>query len=406
MFRPTQALAYLGRIASAYLAIIGFVAFLSFAAVYLSRQPGIPLRAESLLLDLGLPALLGAIPGLAALWIAWRTAGRFVHTLYGLESIEQGQGFLSTRFFGHPSAGPYLIVKEGKVASGNDAVKKIGGPGSLVIYNDSAVVLERAGQLTRVKRGPGILPLEPFEKAWDIIDLRPQRWDFPVSAITYDGIPITYHADVSFQVGDTDSDIFKAATCKWVRDAWRTEPDRLMTWTKRVVIGDMEGSLRAILALHTLDDLLDPGCRREVREELERRLTNAAPGLGVKILRVALGDIKLRDRVLQQWTKTWQTERTREIEKALAEGRAMSDRIAMQARAEVRTSMLAYTARMFASVTERGDKLSKGFVVLSFVDMIKRTASSRQLYLPDDIMKTLDMLEKRFKKLDLRGPRE
>lgn len=379
----------------------------------MSYQLGIRPAPQSLLVDVGVPVLLGAIPGLAALRVGWWGTGRFVRSLYELESNGEGQSFLGTCLFGQLTGGPYLVVKEAKIAVGSEAMKKIGGPGGLVLYNDSAVVLERAGKLTRVFRGSATPPfplppprLEPFEKVWDVIDVLPQRWVFKVSAITQDGIPIKYNADVRFRVGDTDEDIFRAATCKWIRDAWRTEPDRLMTWPKRVIIAETEGALRSILARYTLDELIEPDRRKAVRSELEKSLNKSVPKLGVKILHVALGDIELKDQVVQQWLETWRAERAREEEKTVELGRTEAERIKEQARNEVRTSMLIYTARMFAKIAKSDKKdVPRGFIVLSFVDMIKRTTTARRMYLPDDVVRTLNMLEKKFK-AQIHDPRD
>ena len=405
MFDPRRALVYFVKIALAGLLVVGLWFLFSLGAVYLSFQLGIRPWPTSFL-GLGGPVLLGMIPGLTALWIGWQVAGRFVRSLYGLEKDKEGRAFLSTRLLGQMSGGPYLIIKEGRISGGSNVVRKVGGPCGLVLYNDSAVVLERAGRLTRVFRGSHVPPfplppprLAPFEKVWDIIDLRPQRWEFKVSAITQDGIPIKYNADVRFQVGDKEEDIFKAATCKWIREAWRTEPDRVMSWIKLVVIGDTEGTLRSILARYTLDELIRPECRAAVREELENSLRQSTTRLGAKILSVALGDIELKDRVLQQWIDTWQAERAREEAKTIAEGKALGDKIAMEARAEIRTAMLTHTARLFAEMARQGQRISKNLVVLSFIDMIKRTASARSIYLPDDIVKTLNLLESRFKRV-------
>ena len=155
---------------------------------------------------------LGPLVGSAVLLFAEEIAAWFVQDFYGLQTRASARGFLLRPVFGQGSANPYLLVKEGAVdTKGNEVAQKIGGPVLLVIYNDSAVVLEQAGQLTRVVRGPASLELASFEKVWDSLDLRPQRWSFPVNAMTRDGIPITYEADIQFQIGETDDDVFKAA---------------------------------------------------------------------------------------------------------------------------------------------------------------------------------------------------
>ena len=60
----------------------------------------------------------------------------------------------------------------------------------------------------------------------------------------------------------------------------RSEPDRLMIWTKRVIISNTEGGFRAILARYELDDLLDIAIRMEIRNKLLTRLKGAVKGIG------------------------------------------------------------------------------------------------------------------------------
>jgi regulator of protease activity HflC (stomatin/prohibitin superfamily) len=332
--------------------------------------------------------MLGMIPGLVMLWLAWQVAGRFVYALYGLGGPAEGRRYLSTRLVGQMSGGPYLVVKEGKVTFGTNAVKKIGGPGAVVLYNDSAVVLEQAGRLTQVKRGPVFQQLKPFERVWDIINVLPQRWEFDVTAITQDGIPITYPADIHFQIGDTDEDIFKAATSKWIRDAWRTEPDRLMTWIRLVIISQTEGALRSILARCTLDQLIKPEQREVVRQELETNLTNWAPTVGARILMVNLGDIQLKGQILQQWIAAWQSERDSAIQITLADGQAQRTKLTEDARIDVQISQLDHTTRILDEMAAHGINLAH-FVLLDLVDRIQRLSYDRSLYLPDGVINTL-----------------
>lgn len=369
-----------------------FVLFVAFVVGwYLAVSALLSLAGEQLEL---LPALLSGLLVSLAVMLAWRLTARFVAALYDV-SHAQADAFMGYRLLGRSGFSPYLIIREGKIAFGEDIVKKIGGPAGLVIYNDTAVITEQAGRLKRVIRGPAFPSLEPFEKVWDVIDMRPQRWVFSVSAITSDGIPIDYDADVRFQVRDTEQDIFKAATSKWVRDAWRTEPDRLMIWTKRVIIGETEGITRAILAHYTLNQLIDPNCRAAVRDELRAKLSTWAAGIGVEIVHVALGDIRLRGQVVQQWIETWRAEREHQASKIIVEGKAKRAKMLEQARAQVRRHMLDKTIDVFNQAAAAGQRISSRLVVLSFIEMLKRTSFEQSLYLPTDMVKTIDMLQKR-----------
>jgi regulator of protease activity HflC (stomatin/prohibitin superfamily) len=359
-------------------------------------------------LDFWLFVLLNMVPGLVAVVIVCWLAASFVQSLYGLKSKGEGWGFLVHSMFGLPGLRPYLIIKEGAIQGDEDHVlRRVGGPGALIIYNDSAVVLQRAGRLTKVL-GSGFSFLEPFEKIWDVIDLRPQRWEFAVSAMTQEGISVTCHADISFKIDDggqkstletphpmTEEAVFRAATSKWIREAWRTEPDRLMTWTKMVIIGETEGTLRSILARYPLDQLVDPATRRKIQAELEEALHRSVPELGAKIQRVALGDIQLEDEVTQQWIEKWQAEGRRRMMELEARGQAARAAIEASARIQAQVKMIANTAKAFASMAKYGEEIPSRFVILRFIEMIKRTSVEMlgKLYLPYDVMRTFKMLE-------------
>jgi regulator of protease activity HflC (stomatin/prohibitin superfamily) len=355
--------------------------------------------------------LLNMVPGLVAVIVVFWLAASFVRSLYGLKSTKEGGSFLVYRLIGRPKFSPFLLVKEGTIREDEEhALRRIGGPCGLLIYNDSAAITEKNGKLEHVF-GPGVYQLDPFEKVWDVIDLRPQRWEFAVNAMTQEGIPVTCHADISFKIDDegnqstrekpypmTEKAVFKAATSKWIREAGRTEPDRLMTWTKMVIIGETEGTLRSILARYPLDQLVEPDRRRAIRQELEDALRDSVPNLGAKILRVALGDIKLKDEVTQQWIEKWQAEGRRRMMELEARGQAARISIEANARIQAQVKMIANTARAFASMAKYGEEIPSRFVILRFIEMIKRTSVELlgKMYLPYDVMRTFKMLEGRI----------
>ncbi len=360
--------------------------------------------ARSLIRKVGL----GMVPGLlAVVMVAWGSE-RFLHAVYGLDNLGGGLLFLIHRIFGRSTTKkPSLPVVKGKVGDGDEILQKLGGPGSLFVRKDnsSAVILEQAGKLTRVFRGPAFPILKPFEKVWDVIDLRPQRWVYTVPAITQDGIPIEYEADVQFQIGDTDEDIFKAATCKWIRDAERTEPDRLMIWTKRVVIGAMEGTLRAILSHHDLDDLLDTEVRQDINKQLRDSLTeSAANNFGVNVLDVTLRDIKFDGQILQQWFEQWQAKRDREVQRIRTKGEVDRIQARQQARSAVQQQMLDKTVEilnvMVEEYPEAAEHRTQDYIMLSFIEMMMWMSINNPFSEPDKIVKTLENIRMNYR---LRG---
>jgi regulator of protease activity HflC (stomatin/prohibitin superfamily) len=168
-----------------------------------------------------------------------------------------------------------------------------------------------------------------------------------------------------------------------------------MTWTKMVIIGETEGTLRSILARYPLDQLVDPATRRKIQAELEEALHRSVPELGAKIQRVALGDIQLEDEVTQQWIEKWQAEGRRRMMELEARGQAARAAIEASARIQAQVKMIANTAKAFASMAKYGEEIPSRFVILRFIEMIKRTSVEMlgKLYLPYDVMRTFKMLE-------------
>jgi len=334
----------------------------------------------------------GMLPGIVVIVTALLLCANLVNAFFGLNG--GGWQFLTHRFFGRPGFSPYLIVGDGKIVMGVDSVKKRGGPAGVVLRKDSAIILESGGALTRVIRGPGFPTLEPFEKIWDIIDLRPQWWPFKVSAVTRDGIPITYEVAVKFQVGPTDDAVFTAATCKWIRDAWRTEPDRLMDWSKRVIIGDTEGVMRnRILARYNLDELLDARVRQQIRQDLFETLkTGAAQNLGVEIMEVVLQDATFQGQVLDEWAKTWRMQRDLEVAKIEADERLQEIKLVERARSQVRQEMLESAVKTLNAMTKRRKNVPIDYVLLSFIDMVEHIAPAQKVFIPEDNLVKLEKI--------------
>jgi len=233
-----------------------------------------------------------------------------------------------------------------------------------------------------------------------VLDLRPHRWVYDVEAITKDGLPITYAADVRFQIDlqgtleEQEAAIWRAATCTWIRDAWRTEPDRLMTWPKRVIISATEGAFRNILGRYLLDDLLAGQRRAQLRKDLEQALNEALPGFGVRLLSVELGDLKVDDRVVRQWREVWKAEKTRQMHLDLAKGLVDRAQVVEVAKTEVQRDILQKTLERLREIQkDDGEKIPARLVLLSCIEVIKQTQFSLQLFLPRDIISVFDAVQ-------------
>jgi len=393
-----------GQVGGAASWILALLALLALAAALLGRvlTSGTPLTVGSLLWA----ALVGWLPLLLAVLLAVWIAARFAQRFYDLPALKDGFHLLGYLRRDRPDFPPtFSVARQGKVRHHDVLMERVGGPGKLFVASDSAVILQRNGRLTRLLRQPEAGPvqmfqLEPFEKVWDVLDLRPHRWVYDVEAITKDGLPITYAADVRFQIDlrgtpeEQEAAIWRAATCTWIRDAWRTEPDRLMTWPKRVIISATEGAFRNILGRYLLDDLLAGQRRAQLRKDLEQALNEALPGFGVRLLSVELGDLKVDDRVVRQWREVWKAEKTRQMHLALAEGLVDRAQAVELAKTEVQRDILQKTLERLKEIQkDDGEKIPARLVLLSCIEVIKQTQFSLQLFLPRDIISVFDAVQ-------------
>ncbi len=321
MFNFRRVLGFWGRLLAVLIALYALLSLLTVIALQAADKP-----VARWQLDLKLVA--GLILPTLAIVATFVLSIRFMQALYALKSRREVFWYLVHRLFGQANFRPYILVEEGKISTKiNDPdslIVKVGGPGNMVIRKDSAVVLERAGRLTRVE-GPGFPKLKPFERIYDIIDLRPRRWQFPVVGMSKEGIPVTCETDIMMQIQDggeppsgkkpfpmDPNAVFVASTSKWIREAHRPENERVLDWKGLIVVSATEGTLRSILARYPLDRLIGPESpaqehpRRVIRQELEDALHIAADRVGAKILKVELGQVKVRDEVTQQWIEGWQ----------------------------------------------------------------------------------------------------
>jgi len=368
------------------------------------------------------------VPGLAAMFMAYLLAARFVRDLYGLRKLKQGFQFLWRWRFGPLSFGPYLLIKEGDIDKGEDKVlTRLGGPGNLVIYNDSAVVLERAGQITRVERS-SFVPLEAFEKVYRVVDLRPKRKPCRVEAMTREGIPVTCEADISYRIRGGDQEpserlpypmlgreVLKAATCTWKCES-RFSEDGELDWEELIILAHTDGILRSILARYQLNQLIgplgweedEPHPRRAIREELERELKKEARQLGVEILSVNLGDIKVEDEITQQWIVAWKAEWERQCLERRAEGEAEYAFQMETAKAQAQAEMVLELMQALRSLVVDTSTLSARLHLMRVIAMLRRASLDpwTQMFLPARATRALAALQDMIAGIGLGGQQE
>jgi regulator of protease activity HflC (stomatin/prohibitin superfamily) len=407
MFNPQKIARYFLRFFTWVLPVVGAALVLSWVAVSLHRGWSASLR-------FWLPLLAGMVPSLGALLATYLLAARFVQRFYGIETLTEARQVIHRSLFGQFSFGPWRKVAGGMVdeAEGN-ILTRMGGPGSLVIYSDSAVLLQRAGRFTRVEQ-TGFAPLRDFETVYQVVDLRPRRWVYPVTALSREGIPITCQADISYQIDNegvpsteqvpfpvSERRAFRAATCSWIREADLPPEDRVMDWSKRIIISETEGNLRTILARYPLDQLIglaDPSStnhREVIRQELEQMLKGAAPKLAGRILGVELGNIEVQDEIIQQRIDIWRAEWERWAIEREAVGKAKQAELLEDAKTRAQVMLLATITEAFQPMLAQQEAVTSKLVLARLFMVLSRAPSDplTRVNLPKAAIGTLQLLK-------------
>ena len=363
---------------------------------------------------------IGALPGLAALLGVLVMAGQFTKVVFGLKSWWLGFRYAFLCMFGPPGPFPYpyALITEGGVRERDRqkflAHRQLGGPGRLVVFNDSAVVLERYGRITRIV-GPGIVFLERFERVREIIDLRPQVKTYPAEQVivaTRDGILVGTEVTIRFQIKRATTSpssgvaypvdpatLMAAATAHGVRIGPAPGQRMISKWRDRV-LRNVDSTLRDIVAGKTLDALFEPtdvfkDPREEIRQEMLRQLSQSSAGFGAEVLDVMLGPFKpVSSSVERQRLATWQAARQAEDRVKEACGRAQAMLTRESAYAYAQLEMMLAIDRGFRRLVINGENLTSHFVALRFIEMLRRTAGSPEALLPEESIKTLDFLNR------------
>ncbi len=424
--------------------------FAIFVSVSVQQSLRALLNAFILIVSLLPVAVFNSLAALAALAVIPWLASHFIHTLYGTKNLKEAYDFLDRNVFGMQGMQPIIIVKEGHVAVGAGSLHdRVGGRALVIVYNDSAVVVEKGGQLVHVT-GPVFGFLKRFERFWEVVDLRHQRWPFTVGAMTKEGIPVACDADITFKIDDrftdekgnvrtkapvtiadsmtvdaaidaelakagigkplpyTDTAVFKAATSIWVRIRQPNHSEQLRKWTGRVLMSEVEGALRGILFQYRLDELMRPSGpgrkhpRKEIQEKLERKLRDTLTvqnKIGARVLRVDLGQIDVdrgdeEKKISAQWRDVWQAGWEQRAAESQTEGEVELGRL-QAAQAQARAETLLLLADAIRPYAGHQDERSAYTLSTRFVDTLWQISSSPEIrdLIPPETMQTLDELE-------------
>ncbi|HNT74320.1 MAG TPA: SPFH domain-containing protein [Anaerolineae bacterium] len=378
-----------GRISQVFMIILVLILlFLSLVLVTLRPLP------EKQQLNITVLLIAFAFNLCFAILLILRVFAEFAQQFYDLSS-EEAMGFVSRLMFGDTLL-TLLEVQEGRVhPEGAAILRHVGGPGKLRIAHDSAVVTQRVARLHRVL-GPGLHTLEPFEKIWDVIDLRWQRRSVRLEFMTRDGLPVYCEADIRFRVDGgrqaagryytyTETAVLGLAALKRVRADTDTP---FQEWPERVV-GLLQGEMRNILEQYSLDEFLNPRyglpqaptplpkpCSlTELEERIEAAVTEAARTIGVTVDDVQLGPVlPAEGAISQQWLEFWRANMQRLMAENAIEGDAIYTNLILQAQVNAKVELITTMLNEVRTLSQSDMDVPAELIVLSFVDVMRSIA--------------------------------
>jgi len=364
---------------------------------------------SSIYLNLGrdmVPAALGIVA-------AFVLSACFIKELYGLKSLNAGIQHLFRCIFGTPTRGPVIRVAEGQAQADADHILvRIGGPGKIVAFNDSAVLLEQGGRLTRIVRPGTVTILDPFEKIRDTLDLRPMRWQFQVDALSKDGIEVTVELDVTFQINTKEhnptaktpfpaapSAIFRAATARVMRHPGNEEPDDSLDWAQRLILDEAHECLRTTISRYTLDALVgieriyNQHPRQVIQSHLRESLLEPAIALGAQINAVRVGSIKVGDKIAEQWLDAWSQEWRNKALKLERDGQTQRELVRERAKAQAQAELIIEITHALDVASNQNIQISSEILAMRLLEVFDHMdIDFQRAYLPGQVIDSIKNL--------------
>jgi hypothetical protein len=294
-----------------------------------------------------------------------------------------------------------IIVKNGKAEVRIKGGAYAAMPGVLLIDSASAVVLERDGQPSNV-HGPGTWYMEFGESIRGAVDMRVQTRDRKMQALTRDGIYVDTSVSVTFQIDPGDvvaaSDQPYVFSAKAVLHAVYETPvgkAGITDWGDAVV-ALAANELLTLIAQRDLDELYMPqnpvaNPRKQMKDELERRVKEVTRELGVVIRGANFSVPQPPEVVTEQRVRTWQARWAGQVLETYAEGEARALEHIERARAQAQMEMIKGIVRGFDQLAQSGTPIPKELIVLRLIEALERMVGDPQTreMLPQDTLKEL-----------------
>ena len=270
-------------------------------------------------------------------------ASKFFTEFYRPPSTVDPSKIINYRLFGISKLPPplnmfspfsYIIAKDGEIDKKNKwpawSACNLGGPLNLIVFDGSALYLERGNRFSRVV-GPGehIPFLEWYETIKYVVDLHPKVKTDKFDVWTKDGIKINLEIQIECRIGDpSKNDPVNGLVYPYDPIAVKKAVERFsLRWPNRqtgepseftwidAAWGQVTGIVPGYIGSRTLDDLFIADRKSgqilspESIDEVKAKLNSATQTFGVFITDFQILKVDMPEQVYEHQKEQWKTER-------------------------------------------------------------------------------------------------
>lgn len=275
-----------------------------------------------------------------------------------------------------------------------------------LIDTHKVLLLTRSAKYSRTT-GPGYVRLQSNETVRQAIDLRRQRRQITVKAMSGDGIPLETILTLTFRVRQLRPDAhpsiaypYDPEALFWVNylESFKSSVGE-MSWSDRVT-HDATGELIEELSRYTLDELLSRGQTdvskiSQARERLQKKLTAKLEKYGVTLLHVAIGSFRLPEEVIERRIESWQNEIQERIEQSMAAEKQLEIERLNEVEAAAQIQLIDQMSKEIEMTWAEGDVDLAGAIIMQLLDQLAVSASDQEVraLLPAETMTTVQQVE-------------
>jgi regulator of protease activity HflC (stomatin/prohibitin superfamily) len=328
------------------------------------------------------------LPLLAGWFFAREAAMLLVQRLYDLPDKNAGLRYLN-RLSRSGDAGERVEISAQSLRSERDTsvLLRIGGPGLVQVPAGAVLVSEIEGRFHRILPAGAHL-LVRAEFPYKLLELRPQeRAANDIPLITKDGIAVSAHIGLTYQLRRGAELPTMAEPFPYDETAVRAaayvetvlEDGSVAAW-EDVPLNAARGLLRQITAYYPLDNLIAPESPGDdplsaLKNELSRKLSARLDGIGIDLLDVRVGPLKLPDQISDAYIEYWRTQLQGQMDVRLQNGLAMANETLDIARAEAEMTMIQAILEGVQRASESGATTHMDEIVaLRLVEMLENIA--------------------------------